>query len=190
MNVLNVSPERRGNVLRHGTSEVTPVLSDLTRTCSISDCTKPVHDSGMCGMHARRWRVYGDPLVVKQARHGHYGTPTHQTYKGMLLRCYKPYATQYAYYGGRGIMVCERWLGVHGFENFLADMGERPDGLTLDRKHVNGDYAPENCRWATKSEQAKNIRPRRRNAIGQFVPSEAERLLAQLADGRSAGGED
>jgi len=75
----------------------------------------------------------------------------------MLLRCFNPKTLAYKNYGGRGITVCERWQGEHGFENFLADMGERPAGKTLDRFPNNdGNYEANNCRWATSAEQANN----------------------------------
>jgi hypothetical protein len=71
----------------------------------------------------------------------------------MRARCFTPGSTGYEYYGGRGITVCERW---DVFENFVEDMGERPPGMTLDRRDGNGDYEKGNCRWATKLEQVQN----------------------------------
>lgn len=73
----------------------------------------------------------------------------------MKARCLNPKGKSYKDYGGRGITVCERWLT---FENFLADMGVRPRGKTIDRKNVNGNYEPGNCRWATNHMQAVNKR--------------------------------
>ena len=80
----------------------------------------------------------------------------------MLTRCYNPNVAQYKDYGGRGIRVCERWLGSDGFKNFLADMGTRPSRLhSIERRHNSEGYYPENCYWATRAEQAVNKRNNR-----------------------------
>lgn len=82
--------------------------------------------------------------------------PLYKTWKSMLMRCNNPNVRGYKHYGGRGIKVCDRWSGDLGFENFVNDMGERPDGTTLDRIDVNGNYEPSNCRWATTEQQMNN----------------------------------
>lgn len=99
--------------------------------------------------------------LVKEGntRHGYFGTRTHNSWVSMKTRCTNQNYHQFHYYGGRGITVCDRWL--ESFENFLEDMGERPDGMTLDRIDPNGNYTPENCKWSTAEEQARNKRPRK-----------------------------
>ena len=91
--------------------------------------------------------------------HGHarqYTTTTsYRVWKNMVARCQNERSTSYPWYGARGIKVCERWLK---FENFLADMGDRPSDRSIDRINNDGHYEPSNCRWATKKEQSANRR--------------------------------
>ena len=109
-------------------------------------------------MNVALGKKFGVLSATHGATRGGKWTPEYMTWYAMMQRVTNPRHEHYKYYGGRGIRICRRW---RKFENFLADMGTRPRGKTIDRKKVNGDYKPSNCRWATQAEQVANRRPRK-----------------------------
>lgn len=106
-------------------------------------------------------------LKDKIVSHGATGTKTYSTWEAMNQRCNNAKSSMYNNYGGRGIRVCDRWSGKDGYSNFLEDMGERPKNMSLDRIDVNGNYEPENCRWADPSLQGFNTRKSKNNTSGR-----------------------
>jgi hypothetical protein len=101
-----------------------------------------------CGCHRKTWAI----------SHGLTGTPIYGVWDNMMQRCYNVNDGGYRDYGGRGIIVCERW---HTFTNFAEDMGPRPEGLEIDRIDNGRGYSPENCRWVTRKENCRNTRGNR-----------------------------
>ena len=101
--------------------------------------------------------------MAKYIIHGMSRTPVYRAWCGMHSRCSNPNRDNFERYGGRGITVCERW---RTFDNFYEDMGERPEGLTLERVDNDKGYSPDNCIWADRMQQQRNQRISRVNTSG------------------------
>lgn len=127
-----------------------PASRRIKNTCTIEGCERFVHGNGLCKKH-----YYANARAIKKPslKQNH---PLFQTWCGMMRRCNDPGLRCYERYGAKGITVCERW---YDFYAFVHDMGEKPTPEhTVDRIDGKKGYAPENCRWATATEQRRNAK--------------------------------
>ena len=151
------------------------------KLCKIDGCSRVATAKGMCNKHYLHDRRYGTPYTHTTP----YGTLKEypmewNSYRAMKNRCLCKTDKNYPRWGGKGIKICDRWLGSDGFRNFLNDMGCRPEGTTLDRINNSLGYSPENCRWADIWQQRANTDRMNGRAPGVYQEKRSGSWVANI----------
>lgn len=166
-NALDITGQRYGRLVGIRLLDKRGKATIWEMQCDCGAVTKVALGSVRFGLTKSCGCLKTESTLARLTKHGHSpakgSSTTYICYNLMKRRCCDKNNQDWRHYGGRGIKVCDRWL--ESFANFLADMGEKPKGLTLDRKDNNGNYEPGNCRWISRKEQSRNTR---RNHIVEF----------------------
>lgn len=154
-------------------------LPNYRTKCSIEWCGKKHNSKWYCKKHLRAYELYWDPLFIKiRIWENRKDNPLYKWYSSMIARCYNKNNKNFKNYWWRWISICSEWLWMDWFSTFIRDMWERPEGCTLDRIDVNGNYCKQNCRWSDMFTQSNNKRSKHK--VWVYYDKRYNRYIARI----------